>query len=227
MVVAVGALFLSVGGNVTAAVLITSADIRDNTIRSVDIHDETIRGADVANNSLTGSDVVESSLGLVPSAGKVDGLDANSLTRVARMGTTNDLVLTHADKPYGPALRLTAPRAGFVMIHGSTTIFNTGCAVDCGVVARLRHVQSGTSSMPAEESIAPGQVSANISHAWVFPVKAGVNTFRITIGRRGSDGILAGAFGELAAVYSPFGPMGTDTLPTAAVARNTKTPEGN
>ncbi len=202
MVVALGALVLSVGGNVTADELISSADIRDNTITSRDIRRNTIRGADVK----------ESSLGRVPRAGKVDGLDANSLTRVARMGTTNELVLTHADKRYGAALSLTAPRAGFVMIHGSTTIFNTGCAENCGVLARLLHVQSGDSSMPAEESIAPDQVSANISHAWVFPVRAGVNTFRITIGRRSLDGTLAASYGELAAIYSPFGHTGTGTL---------------
>ncbi len=213
MVVALGALVLGAGAGVASALVVTSATIQDNTVRSVDIRNETIKSADVANDALTGADVEESSLRPVPSAGKVDGLDASSLTRVARMGTTNDLILTHADRPYGPPLRLTAPRAGFVMIHGSTTIFNTGCAVDCGVVARLRHVQSGKNSMPAEESIAPGQVSANISHAWVFPVKAGVNTFRITIGRRGSDGILAGAFGEVAALYSPFGPTGARKLP--------------
>jgi hypothetical protein len=213
MVVALGALVVGAGGGVASALVVTSATIQDNTIRSVDIRNETIKSADVANDSLTGADVDESSLGPVGRAGKVDGLDANSLIRVARMGTTNDLILTNDDQPYGPALRLTAPRAGFVMIDGSTTIFNTGCVVDCGVLARLRHVQSGQNSMPAEESMGPGQVSANISHAWVFPVKAGVNTFRITIGRRGSDGILAGAFGELAAVYSPFGPAGTRKLP--------------
>lgn len=196
-----------------SALVVTSATTQDNTIRSVDIRNETIKSADVANDSLTRADIEGLSLGPVPRAGKVDGWDANSLTRVARMGTANDLVLTHDDRPYGPALRLTAPRAGFVMIHGSTTIFNTGCDEDCGVLARLRHVQSGDSSLSAEESMGSGQVSANISHAWVFPVRAGVNTFRITIGRRGSDGILAGAFGELAAIYSPFGPTGTRRLP--------------
>jgi hypothetical protein len=78
MVVALAALVLSVGGNATAAVLITSADIQDNTIRSADIRDETIRsadvdngflgGVDVASNSLTGADINESTLGRVPSA---------------------------------------------------------------------------------------------------------------------------------------------------------------
>jgi uncharacterized protein YjbI with pentapeptide repeats len=116
MIVALGALVMSAGGTVTAAALITSANVKDNTVRSVDIRDETIRscdvdngslsgadvsngtltGVDVHNNSLTGADINESSLAKVPAAanatnaqnaGKVDGRDANSLIRVARMDT--------------------------------------------------------------------------------------------------------------------------------------------
>jgi hypothetical protein len=62
MAVAVGALVMSVGGNVTAAVLITSANIRDNTIRSVDIRQGAIRSGDVANATLTGADIANSSV---------------------------------------------------------------------------------------------------------------------------------------------------------------------
>ncbi len=97
MVVAFAALVLSAGGTVTAGVLITSADIRDNTIRSADIHDETIKsrdvgngslgGVDVARNSLTGADVIESSLGNVPNTNRLDGLDSTQLLRKAESFT--------------------------------------------------------------------------------------------------------------------------------------------
>jgi len=83
MVVAVGALALSVGGNVTAAVLITSADIQNDTIRSVDIRDGTIKsrdidngavtGADVANAALTGADVKDRSLTPLDFSGSIQG----------------------------------------------------------------------------------------------------------------------------------------------------------
>jgi hypothetical protein len=234
IVVALGALVLSVGGNVTAAALITSASIKDNTIRSVDLRDETIKsvdvhngtlkgadvasgslsGGDVANNSLTGADVNESTLGQVPSAAdattaenaaKVDGFDADSLTRVARMGTSAGLALSTSWKSFGDALSLTAPRAGFVMIHGGTTIDATNCSLVCGVTAVVRHIQSGATSVPAQESIPPEQDYANISHAWVFPVNAGVNTFDIRIYRDTGNGALYASLGELAAIYSPFG----------------------
>jgi hypothetical protein len=80
---------MGAGGTVTAAALITSANIKDNTIRSVDIRDETIRsrdvdngsltGADVKNNSLTGADLNETTLAKVPNADKLDGLDSANL----------------------------------------------------------------------------------------------------------------------------------------------------
>jgi hypothetical protein len=251
MVVALGALVLSVGGNVTAAVLITSANVKDNTLRSVDIRDETIKsadidngalkgvdvanssltGGDVANNSLTGADLLESSLGRVPlaasatnaqNAGKVDGLDASSLTRVAGMGTGARLTLTTGEQTYGPALSITAPRAGFVTIHGSTTLANLSCTKDCAVSTHLRHMETGNTSVVALESIFPEQAFANTSHASVFPVSAGVNTFDIRVLRLGGNGTMQAFFGELTATYSPFGSIGTGTLGTGAATTNTK-----
>jgi hypothetical protein len=97
MVVAMVALVFGAGGTVTAGVLITSAEIRDNTIRGVDIHDGTITGidvhngalsgVDVARDSLTGADVRESSLGRVPDANRLDGLDASQFVRKAESFT--------------------------------------------------------------------------------------------------------------------------------------------
>jgi hypothetical protein len=235
MIVALGALVMSVGGNVTAAALLTSAGIKDNTIRTVDVRDGTLRsrdvtngtltradirdgtlkGVDVANNSLTGADISESSLGNVPSAqnaGTVDGLDASSLTRVARMDNTDTLLLTVSEKTYGPALSITAPAAGFVMVHGSTTIKNSGCTTGCATWARIAHVQKNGVSGYAVGSIAAGQFYENISNAWVFPVNAGVNTFTIGIGRASGDGVLNAWSCQLAAIYSPFGSTGAGTL---------------
>jgi hypothetical protein len=236
MVVALAALVTSAGGTVTAAALITSANIKNNTIRTVDVRNGTIKGIDVKNNSLTGTDVKESTLGQVPSAAnatnaataasaanaqnadQLDGLDANGLTRVARMGTGATLTLTTSQQTYGTPLTITAPGAGFVMIHGNVTVLNTSCVTSCGYFARVRHIQSGALSTFTEESIAPGQLFANTSHAWVFPVAAGVNTFDIRIARDTTNGTMSGWFGELAAIYSPFGSTGAGTLATQAAA---------
>jgi hypothetical protein len=225
MVVGLAALTLSVGGNVTAAVLFTGADIKDGTVRNVDldngtirggkIHHRTISGVKLARNSVTGAEVREWSLGKVRWAGKahdadrLDGRDANALTRVARVNVTTTLTLTTSDQTYGSALTITAPRDGFVMISGSTTIKNDACTSNCTAVAMIRHVENGASSTLAEETVASGQRNGNIAHAWVFPVSAGVNSFDLRLYRHAAgDGALVGWFAELAAIYSPFGPTG-------------------
>jgi hypothetical protein len=241
MIVALAALVMSTGGTVTAAALVTSANIKDNTIRSVDIRDETIKGRDVDNGTLTGADirnrsvtgvdvkngsvtgldVNESTFGQVPSAanatnaqnaGKVDGLDANTLNRVALKSNDATLTLANAEQIYGTPVSITAPRAGFVMIHATTTFRNVSCTTLCGVEARLHHVQSDATSPSARGSIAPGQGWANVANAWVFPVAAGVNTFDVFVMRSVGDGIVQGWTGELAATYSPFGPTGAGSL---------------
>jgi hypothetical protein len=241
MVVALGALVMSVGGNVTAGALLTSAGIKDNTIRSVDLRDGavksvdvangtltgadvkdgTLRSVDVADNSLTGADVNESSLGQVPSAanatsaqnaGTVDGRDANALVRVAGKGTGKTLTLSTVYQAYGDVLSITAPAPGLVMIHGSTTTVNNGCTTGCGVSAIVRHIQQSTASVPAQESIASGQSYANTAQAHVFLVDAGVNTFEILLLRSSGNGALTASYGELTAIYTPFGPTGAGTL---------------
>ena len=50
--VAAGALVLSVGGTATAAALLGSRDIKNDSLRSVDVRNETLRGVDVRNHSL-------------------------------------------------------------------------------------------------------------------------------------------------------------------------------
>jgi hypothetical protein len=97
MVVAVAALVLGAGGTATAGVLITSSEIKDDTIRGADIHDESIRsrdvdngsvsGVDVARNSLTGADVNESALGKVSNANRLDGWDSTQFVRKADSST--------------------------------------------------------------------------------------------------------------------------------------------
>ena len=56
IVVAVLAVVIASAGSATAAGLITSSQIKNNTISSADIHDGTIRSVDVRNNSLVVDD---------------------------------------------------------------------------------------------------------------------------------------------------------------------------
>jgi hypothetical protein len=78
LVVALVALFVSLGGGAYAALHITSRDIANNTIRSIDVKNGSLTGKDVKNNSLGGTDVIESKLGKVRKAGNADTVGGRS-----------------------------------------------------------------------------------------------------------------------------------------------------
>jgi hypothetical protein len=90
-------LFIVLGGTAYAAATIGSAQVIDESLQSVDLkNNAAVRSADVVNdnvangglagldiraNTVTGADVDESSLGKVPNADKVDGIDSSQLSR--------------------------------------------------------------------------------------------------------------------------------------------------
>lgn len=51
-------------GTATAAVLITSQDVKNDTLRSIDVRDDTLRSHDIRNDSLVGADIRDRSLRL-------------------------------------------------------------------------------------------------------------------------------------------------------------------
>ena len=62
MLVAIVAVVIASAGSATAASLITSGEIKNNTIRSGDIRNNTIRGKDVHTGTIRSSDVGDGSL---------------------------------------------------------------------------------------------------------------------------------------------------------------------
>jgi hypothetical protein len=100
MVVALAALFISMGGVSygVATGSINSREIRNNTIRTQDlrngqvrgkdIRNSTVRGGDVALNTLTGNDVNESTLRPVPAAEV--GLSPLAYARVSSTGDVSE-----------------------------------------------------------------------------------------------------------------------------------------
>ena len=94
-VVAYVALFVALGGTAYAAKpLITGADVQDGTLNSADLRDRgstsypgpSIQGTDLEANTLTGSEIDESTLGKVPDADKLDGLNSTAFGSGAMMG---------------------------------------------------------------------------------------------------------------------------------------------
>jgi len=92
MVVALISLFVALSGVAYAANTVGSGDVIDNSLLSQDLKDGfAVKSVDVVNDSLTGADIAESTLGKVPNADKLDGLDSSAFARnlwaVAGFGT--------------------------------------------------------------------------------------------------------------------------------------------
>ncbi len=73
MAVALVALFVAMGGSAYAAVVVTSGDIKNNTIRSRDVRNGGLIGKDMGANRVGGRAIKESTLGTVPSAIVAEG----------------------------------------------------------------------------------------------------------------------------------------------------------
>jgi len=86
-IVATFVLVVAMAASATAATLITSAQIKDNTIASVDIHDGTVKSVDLANGGVAGIDVKDSSIASVDIAnGSVQPADLSQSARTALAG---------------------------------------------------------------------------------------------------------------------------------------------
>jgi hypothetical protein len=73
MAVALVALFVAMGGSAYAAFVVTSGDIKNNTIRSRDVRNGGLIGKDLRANRVGGRAIKESTLGTVPSAIVAEG----------------------------------------------------------------------------------------------------------------------------------------------------------
>ena len=89
-VIALLALFIAVGGGTAFAVVaanqVNSASIVDGEVKNPDLGNDSVGPAKVKNDSLGGSDVNESTLGTVPNADRVDGLNGSELQEFAGFG---------------------------------------------------------------------------------------------------------------------------------------------
>ena len=84
---ALALLLVLAGGTAYAANTIGSSDIINGQVKSADIGNNQVRSADVrddtiANGGLTGKDIIEGSLGTVPAADTLDGMDSKDFARL-------------------------------------------------------------------------------------------------------------------------------------------------
>lgn len=153
-------------------------------------------------------------------ADQLDGFEANGLARAARMTTQGFMNLTETSQAYGPDVSITAPQAGLVLANAAVTVRNPTCTTGCIAVGQIRHVDTGEGSTPSKTTIvhsATEDTLANIGMSYVFEVSPGVNTFQVQLYREaGGDGLIQGWYGEMNALYVPFGGTGGSTLGASA-----------
>jgi hypothetical protein len=159
-------------------------------------------------------------------ADRLDGFEANGLARAARMTTQGFLTLTELSQPYGPQVTITAPQAGLVLANAAVTVRNpSNCTNGCIAVGQIRHVETGGGSTPSKTTVlkdpeVPLEATmANLGMSYVFEVSPGVNTFEVRLNREAGDGSVLGWYGEMNALYVPFGGTGGSTLSAAANRR--------
>ena len=135
MVVALISLFVALSGVAWAANTIGSGDVIDNSLVSADLKNgAAVQSLDVVNDSLTGADVKEATLGKVPNADKLDGLDSSAfaanLWAVAGFGMPTPTNPTGFDLMRGHG----ATTAGRISSGVFFVRFNRNIT-DCGYVA--------------------------------------------------------------------------------------------
>ena len=94
---------------------VASADLADGGVGSADLADGSVGSADIANDGLTGADIAEATLGLVPNAVAVGGVQVTPLSLSLASTATATRVLSEAgdylDLDCGGALDMEVGRA--------------------------------------------------------------------------------------------------------------------
>lgn len=193
MAVALVALFVGLGGTSIAAVIITSANIKNSTIRSLDLKNNEVRGIDVRNNTLSGIDVNESKLAKVPSAASADKATNADKATTADSATTAGSV---------NGARIAKINQTVAVAGAPVTIFDAGglkIIMDCGAGTNINLIASttvGGSTISAfgvgnnaNDEAAPRDLFSNQTAQGNFNPAGSGGTTTFNIAAAGGDGI--------------------------------------
>jgi hypothetical protein len=153
---------------------VKSKDLKDGGVTSVDLKDGTVDSADVKDDTLTGADIGEGSLGIVPNATAVGGVQITPLSVSLPSGTaavpvlsesgtvvsldcTGNIVISYSRGASGPPLVLSSVTGGAATISPAPS-------------------ESGTSGLAAGHHTAtivlPGGGSVTATFAGLYEVNA-------------------------------------------------------
>ncbi len=152
----------------------------------------------------------------VVNADKVDGRQANGLTRVVQGGAIATTAITSSGIVYVQVV-IQAPTSGYVELASSVSIQGAGCTVLCNVTAYLSTSNGNPISLPMVQTVA-GATYETASSTTVTAVAPGTHTYQLRLIRSsGGNGVISGWYGEMTAHFSPFNATGgvPATAPTA------------
>jgi hypothetical protein len=234
MVVAMLALFVALTGTAvaTTSALITGNQIKNSSITGADIKNKSLGIADLATKARgargargpagpPGAQGAQGPQGIQGPKGdpgtpnpnainsdKIDGFDANGLSRVvgfkgnvSGVGTATQTVGT---------LTITTPSAGYILATASVLPYSTACATPCQLGVRLVGGTDTTWNHYIDvESGGPGFGGYNgtVTPSQVFAVPAGVHTVEVQAFRSGGTG-LVDVLVDATAIFTPFGSSG-------------------
>jgi hypothetical protein len=136
---------------------LTSADIQDGALTSADIQDGTLGSADVRDDGLTGADIGESTLGTVPNATAVGGVQVSPLVLSLPSDADPVPVLNESGSGMSLGCGTTTVFFNFSRAPGGAPMAVTSIAVPNTVV-----VNSMSPGSTVASNLADGQVTATI-----------------------------------------------------------------
>lgn len=143
----------------------------------------------------------------VVNADRVDGRDAEALTRVAQGGAIATTAITSTGIVYVQVV-IQAPTSGYVQLTSSVSIQGAGCSILCNVTAYLSQTNGNPISLPMVQTVS-GATYETASPTTVTAVAAGTHTFQLRLIRSdGGNGVISGWYGEMTAHFSPFNATG-------------------
>jgi hypothetical protein len=126
MVVSCVALFSALGGSSYAAAKLTSGDIANHTIREVDVKKHSLGPKSMKADSLGGGQINEATLGTVPNADQLDGIDSTGFMKSTQrvFEATGDAVGNFTSN--ATLLQLPGVPAGSYLVSAKLTYDNDG-----------------------------------------------------------------------------------------------------
>jgi hypothetical protein len=235
-VMATIAMFIAIGGGAYAASTINGSEIKSRTIKGKKIVKQGITRKEVKNDTLRGAQIDESTLGIVPNADKVDGLDSTDFLGSGDVRADGTASSTDIDNftttTYTDVVSTTvnAPKAGFLFITGTLSAEDDGSFAGRGdLFYRLALDATGlTNDAFYHEISTNGAAGVNIiggsgAASAVVPVTAGSHAVSLQARESGTGSFILGK--DISVIFVPNGSGSTPPFRSVSASGSSTSPQ--